>query len=108
MELDWKNLSFGYLKTDYNIRSYYRNGSWSEPELTSDETVSLHMAATCLHYGQEVFEGQKALSWRGWCDPYFPSRRECQAAAIFGRLFENGYSPGRFGCRYDEAGGEGE
>ena len=61
MELDWKNLSFGYLKTDYNIRSYYRNGSWSEPELTSDETVSLHMAATCLHYGQEVFEGQKAF-----------------------------------------------
>ncbi|MDD3107897.1 MAG: branched-chain amino acid aminotransferase [Alistipes sp.] len=61
MELDWKNLAFGYLKTDYNIRSYFRNGAWTKPELTTDETVTMHMAATCLHYGQEAFEGQKAF-----------------------------------------------
>ena len=28
--LDWKNLPFGYLKTDYNIRCYYRDGKWGE------------------------------------------------------------------------------
>ena len=27
----------------------------------SDETVNLHMAASCLHYGQEIFEGLKAF-----------------------------------------------
>ena len=61
MELDWKNLAFGYMKTDCNIRSYFRNGAWTKPELTTDETVTMHMAATCLHYGQEAFEGQKAF-----------------------------------------------
>jgi hypothetical protein len=29
---DWKNLHFGYMKTEYNIRCYYRNGKWSKPE----------------------------------------------------------------------------
>jgi len=60
MNIDWKNLPFGYLKTDYNIRSYYKNGAWSEPEASTDEFVPMHIAATCLHYGQEAFEGMKA------------------------------------------------
>jgi branched-chain amino acid aminotransferase len=59
-EIDWANLSFGYMKTDYNIRCYYRNGAWGELELCSEDTINLHMAATCLHYGQEAFEGLKA------------------------------------------------
>ena len=62
--LDWKNLSFGYIRTDFNIRSYFRDGAWTKPELTSDETVTMHMAATALHYGQEAFEGQKAFRGR--------------------------------------------
>jgi len=49
------------MKTDYNVRSYYRDGKWSEPEIESSEMISLHMAATCLHYGQEAFEGLKAF-----------------------------------------------
>ena len=59
-ELDWANLSFGYMPTDYNVRCYYRNGSWGEIEVCSDEYLKMHMAATCLHYGQEDFEGLKA------------------------------------------------
>lgn len=59
-ELDWSNLSFGYQKTDYNVRCYYRDGKWGEIEVCSEETLNLHMAATCLHYGQEAFEGLKA------------------------------------------------
>ena len=58
--LDWKNLSFGYLKTDYNVRCYYRDGKWGEIEISSGEYINMHMAATCLHYGQEAFEGMKA------------------------------------------------
>ena len=56
-DLDWSNLGFGYRKTDYNVRCYYRDGKWGEIEVCSSEYVNLHMAATCLHYGQEAFEG---------------------------------------------------
>lgn len=59
-KIDWANLSFGYQKTDYNVRCYYRDGKWGEIEVSSDENINIHMAATCLHYGQEAFEGLKA------------------------------------------------
>ena len=58
--MDWSNIGFGYNKTDYNVRCYYRDGKWGEIETCSEETIPLHMAATCLHYGQEAFEGLKA------------------------------------------------
>lgn len=58
--IDWKNLPFGYVKTDYNVRCYYRDGKWGELEVNSLETVELHMASTVLHYGQAAFEGMKA------------------------------------------------
>ena len=59
--INWSELSFGYMKTDYNVRCYYRNGEWGKLELSSEETLNIHMAATCLHYGQEAFEGLKAF-----------------------------------------------
>ena len=59
-EIDWSSLSFGYMKTDYNVRCWYRDGAWGEIEISSEETLNIHMAATCLHYGQEAFEGLKA------------------------------------------------
>ena len=59
--INWSELSFGYMKTDYNVRSYYKDGKWSELEVTDSEYISMHMAATCLHYGQEAFEGLKAF-----------------------------------------------
>ena len=59
-DIDWKSLTFGYLRTDYNVRCYYRDGKWGEVEVCSDEYLKLHMAAPCLHYGQEAFEGLKA------------------------------------------------
>lgn len=60
-ELDWKNLTFGYKPVDYNVRCYYRDGKWGDIEVSQSEEVNLHIAATCLHYGQEVFEGLKAF-----------------------------------------------
>ena len=59
--INWSNLAFGYMKTDYNVRAYYSNGQWSKPELETSEFLNIHMAATCLHYGQEAFEGMKAF-----------------------------------------------
>lgn len=61
VSIDWKNLGFGYLKTDYNVRCYFRNGKWGELEISSSEIINLHMSATALHYGQESFEGLKAF-----------------------------------------------
>lgn len=58
--IDWSNLKFGYIPTNYNVRCYYRNGKWGEMEVSSETTLNIHMAATCLHYGQEAFEGLKA------------------------------------------------
>ncbi len=60
MNIDWKSLPFGYMKKDYNVRCYYRNGEWGAIEVSSSEYINIHMAATCLHYGQEAFEGLKA------------------------------------------------
>lgn len=58
--IDWKHLPFQYSKTDYNLRCYYRNGKWGDLEVSTSEYLELHMASTCLHYGQEIFEGLKA------------------------------------------------
>lgn len=60
-EIDWSNLSFGYIPTDFNVRCYYKDGAWGEIEESSSKQITLHMAATCLHYGQEAFEGLKAF-----------------------------------------------
>lgn len=59
--INWADLSFGYMKTDFNVRSYYKDGKWSEPQVDTSEFLNIHMAATCLHYGQEAFEGLKAF-----------------------------------------------
>ena len=60
MNIDWQNLPFGYVKTDYNVRCWYRDGQWGEIEVSSEESINIHMAASSLHYGQEAFEGLKA------------------------------------------------
>lgn len=58
---DWKKIGFGYKKTNYNIRCYYKNGEWGDLEVSDSEYINIHMAATSLHYGQEAFEGLKAF-----------------------------------------------
>jgi branched-chain amino acid aminotransferase len=59
--IDWKNLGFGYSKADFNVRCWYRNGQWGEIEISNSEEITLHIAATTFHYGQEAFEGLKAF-----------------------------------------------
>lgn len=60
-EIDWKHLPFGYYPTDYNVRCYFRDGKWGEIEVSTSDKIEMHMAATSLHYGQELFEGLKAF-----------------------------------------------
>ena len=58
---DWSALGFDYCKTDYNVRFSYTDGKWSEMIVTQDEYIQMHMSASCLHYGVELFEGLKAF-----------------------------------------------
>lgn len=60
-DIDWGSLPFGYLPTDYNVRCYYRDGEWGEIEVSDSPMIQMHIAASGLHYGQEIFEGIKAF-----------------------------------------------
>lgn len=60
-QIDWSTLGFGYMKADYNVRCTYKDGKWGELRVSDSEEVTMHMAATVLHYGQAGFEGLKAF-----------------------------------------------
>ena len=60
MNIDWENLGFGYLKTDYRFVSNYKDGKWDDGELTTDATITLNESAGVLQYAQTCFEGLKA------------------------------------------------
>ena len=60
--IDWANLGFDYHPTEQRFVSNYRDGSWDEGALTSDEKVVLNECAGVLQYAQTVFEGLKAYT----------------------------------------------
>ncbi|GAA0736287.1 branched-chain amino acid aminotransferase [Clostridium oceanicum] len=60
--IDWKNLGFSYVKADYNFIAHFKNGVWDEGSLTEDDKITISQGSTCLHYGQQCFEGLKAYS----------------------------------------------
>ncbi len=62
MNLDWNNLGFKYMRTNCHIRHVCCDGHWDDGELVTDEYMSMHIAATALHYGQAAFEGLKAFA----------------------------------------------
>lgn len=59
-DIDWKNLGFSYIKTDYRYIAYWKDGKWSKGELTQDNVLHISEGSTALHYGQQCFEGLKA------------------------------------------------
>ena len=60
--IDWGNLGFGYVKTDYRYVSNYKDGKWDEGGLTTDDMVTISECAGVLQYAQTVFEGLKAYT----------------------------------------------
>lgn len=60
-DIDWKNLGFQYLDTNAHVRYTWRDGAWDDGKLVETPRVELHISATCLHYGQAIFEGLKAF-----------------------------------------------
>ncbi len=59
--IDWKSLGFAYMDTNCHIRYVWKDGKWGAGELVKSPMMSIHIAATALHYGQEAFEGLKAF-----------------------------------------------
>ena len=59
MSIDWSKLTFAYRDVNCHIRYVWRNGSWDEGVLVKEPYLNIHIAATCLHYGQDAFEGLK-------------------------------------------------
>ena len=60
--IDWANLGFGYVNTDYRFVSNFKNGAWDEGVLTEDPMVTINECAGVLQYAQTVFEGMKAYT----------------------------------------------
>ena len=60
--IDWKNLGFGYMQTDYRYVSNFKEGKWDEGALTTDANIVINECAGVLQYAQTVFEGLKAYT----------------------------------------------
>lgn len=58
--IDWANLGFGYMKTDYRFVANFKDGKWDEGTITIDENITMNECACVLQYAQTCFEGMKA------------------------------------------------
>ena len=58
---DSSTLGFGKIFTDHMfVMDYSADKGWHDARIIPFENISLHPAATVLHYGSEIFEGLKA------------------------------------------------
>jgi len=60
--IDWANLSFGYMPTEKRYVSNFKNGAWDDGVLTDDATITMSECAGVLQYAQTCFEGLKAYT----------------------------------------------
>ena len=60
--IDWSNLGFGYVQTDYRYVSDFKDGKWDDGVLSRDANIVLNECAGVLQYAQTIFEGLKAYT----------------------------------------------
>ena len=60
--IDWSNLGFGYMKTDWRYVANYKDGKWDDGALTGEDTITMSECAGVLQYAQTCFEGLKAYT----------------------------------------------
>ena len=58
--LDWKKLDFSYKKAPFRFHAHWKNGKWNDGKLVTDSEIVISESSTCIHYGQQCFEGMKA------------------------------------------------
>ena len=59
--IEWSKLGFGFSDVNCHIRYTWKDGAWGAPEFVKEPYITMHIGASCLHYGQECFEGMKAF-----------------------------------------------
>ena len=60
--IDWGNLGFGYMPTEWRYVSNFKDGQWDEGGLTDQATITITECAGVLQYAQTCFEGLKAYT----------------------------------------------
>lgn len=60
--IDWENLSFGYIKTDKRYVSNYSEGKWDDGAIIEDDMITMSECACVLQYAQTIFEGLKTYT----------------------------------------------
>lgn len=86
-KIEWDKLGFSYMQTDCYVKADCKDGTWGALEVLDDPHVSLHIAATCLHYGQACFEGLKAFGRKDGSVALFrPEENAARMAATARRL----------------------
>ena len=60
--LDWANIGFGYRTTDYRFVSTFKDGTWDDGALITDDQVTISESAGVFQYAQTCFEGMKAYT----------------------------------------------
>lgn len=59
-EMNWKELGFSFMETDGMFVAHYKDGAWDQGKILKDSFITISVASTSLHYGQQCFEGMKA------------------------------------------------
>ena len=97
VNLDWNNLGFSYIKTDYRYISYYKDGQWDNGALVEDNVLHISEASTALHYGQQAFEGLKAYRCQdGSINLFRPDQNAARFARSCTRLLMPEFPQERF------------
>lgn len=58
--VDFENLTFGNVFTDYMLICDFKEGQWQQPVIKPYEPFLIDPSAKVFHYGQAIFEGMKA------------------------------------------------
>src|SRR5262245_12018000 len=59
-QVNYDNLPFGKMFSDYMFSADYLDGSWQNLQIIPYGPLSLSPASSAFHYGQAIFEGLKA------------------------------------------------
>lgn len=58
--VDFENIAFGNIFTDYMLICDFKEGAWQKPIIKPYEPFMIDPSAKVFHYGQAIFEGMKA------------------------------------------------
>ncbi|CUS26635.1 branched-chain amino acid aminotransferase [Paucilactobacillus oligofermentans DSM 15707 = LMG 22743] len=96
-DIDFNNLGFNYFDLPYRFQAIWKDGKWSEGELTEDAEVHISEGSTVLHYGQSDFEGLKAYRTKdGSVQLFRPDRNAKRMQDSCARMMMPAYSIDKF------------